>query len=425
MIVKTVSANFIIQAITFATSVLTARILGPVGRGELALVLLYPMLVANLIFMGVDRAVAILGGRGDLARPVNTIMKLVLLFSIPAMMVGYLTVHWRVTDIHLSKLSTLYLIYVPAMYFFMLVVFLFNGAGDFLRFNLARIWFYVYNFALILVVWATAPASLLDSVVLANLVSVYGAMATAVWFLRRHKLPVVHAVEVDQNEVRAVIGVAAFFAPAVMLANFSGAAYQILLEHFMGVGPLGLFVVYFSYSRLLSPVGSAIGSHLFHLGIAGEKMDIARICRQSLLVYLVCAIPLWLIAGWLIPMVFGRDFAGNIGAICLLFVSCLFALTADSLTEFLKGRQKVAADIIGRMIYLIFLGILGWGLLPSIGLIGLSLALAVSDLLRCGYLVSRVSREMGLATGEFWRITRVDLTTVVHAGGKVLQRFSA
>jgi len=230
---------------------------------------------------------------------------------------------------------------------------------------------------------------------------------------------------VDKNEVKAVIGVAAFFAPAVMLANFSGAAYQILLEHLMGVGPLGLFVVYFSYSRLLSPVGSAIGSHLFHLGISGGKTDIARICRQSLLVYLICALPLWLIASWLIPMVYGRDFAGDSGAIGFLFISCLFALTADSMTEFLKGRQKVATDIGGRVIYLAVLGILGWMLLPSIGLIGLALALAVGDMLRCGYLVSRISREMELSNSEFWRITRADLTAVLHAGKKVVRGFSA
>jgi hypothetical protein len=148
---------------------------GPTGRGELALVLLYPQLVANIAFLGVDRAIAIQGGRGELASPVSTIMKLALLFSVPAVLVGYITVSLRVSDAHLAGLAKIYLSYVPAMYLFLLAVSLFNGAGDFVRFNSTRLSFYVGNFALVLFIWIASPgiSFLLDCVVWANLLSVF------------------------------------------------------------------------------------------------------------------------------------------------------------------------------------------------------------------------------------------------------------
>ena len=185
MIIRTLSANLAIQLTTFATSVLSARILGPVGRGELALVLLYPQLVAGVGLLGVDRAVAILSGNRELSRPASAIGKLVLLLSFPVMATGYAVVHWRVSDIHLAGLATLYLAYVPAMFFFLLAVSLFNGVGDFQRFNLARLSYYLINLVLVLVIWWAAPIlmDLLDWVVFANLVSVYGVLALALGML--------------------------------------------------------------------------------------------------------------------------------------------------------------------------------------------------------------------------------------------------
>lgn len=418
MIVKTVSANFAIMAITFATSVLTARILGPVGRGELALVLLYPQLVAGITLMGVDRAVAVLSGRGELARPVASIVKLVLLLTIPAMAAGYIALHWRLTDPHLAGLSTLYLAYVPAVYFFMLVVFLFNGTGDFARFNLVRLGFYVANLILLISIWAAAPSASLDWVVMANLAAVYGGLALTIWLLRGFQrsggVGIVAASHT--SDVGRTLRLALVFAIPAALAQFSISAYQIVLEHHMGAGPLGLFVVYYSYSRLFSPVGSAIGSHLFHLGIAGGNRDIALTFRRSLIVYFGCSLPLWLIAAWLIPLLFGRGFLVNSWVVGLLFVSGPFALSSATLAEFLNGRQKVGANTGGLVIYLAALGVLGWWLVPQFGLVGMALAMLVADILRCVYIVIQAGRDTAQHIGEFLRVTWADLDALAVAG---------
>ncbi|MBU1662189.1 MAG: hypothetical protein KKD28_12045, partial [Chloroflexi bacterium] len=392
------------------------------------LILLYPQLVAGIAFLGVDRAVAILGGRGELARPVVTIIKLVLLFSIPAMIAGYATVAWRVADAHLAGLSTMYLLYVPAMHFFLLAVSLFNGIGDFTRFNRTRLGFYIMNFALVLVIWLAAPTILppLDWVVSANLAAVYGVLALAIWMLRGFKRTVSSKpVGSGKGDVRAVLGLAVVFALPVTLSQFSSSAYQIALEHLMGVGALGFFVVFLSYSRLLSPIGGAIGSHVFRLGISGGSRDIARIFRLSLLVYLGCAIPLGLVSGWLIPMIFGRDFVVDCGTVGILLVSTLFALLGDSMAEYLNGQRKVAADIAGRILYLISLVLLGVWWVPTLGLLGIALAMATGDMLRCGLLVSRVSYDTERTIDEFWRVTWADISDLLRAGNKILHGFLA
>ena len=417
MIVRTLWANLAIQMITFATSVLTARILGPVGRGELALVLLYPQLVAGISFLGVDRAVAVLGGRGALARPIATLMKLVLLLSFPAMALGYATVTWRVADEHLSRLATMYLTYVPAVYFFMIVSYLFNGTGDFARFNVVRLGFYSVNFALLFTIWMIAPATSLDWVVLANLVSVYGGFALAVWLLRdfRYSSGSINGTE-KMSDVNSVLCLAIIFAIPAALAQFCGSIYQIILEYKMGVLPLGLFVVCFSYSRILSPAGGAISTHVFYHGIAGEDRDIARICRLSLIIFILCSFPIWVISWWLIPLIFGRDFVVDLWVIAFLLISSTFSLLADSMAEFLKGHKKVRADSLGRVIYLITVGLLGWWFVTLWGLIGMAFAIAFADILRYGYLVSHVRRFTGQFAYEFWKVSRSDIAMLIDRG---------
>jgi len=417
----TISANFVIQAMTFATSVLTARLLGPIGRGELALVLLYPQLVAGVAFLGVDRAIAILGGRGDLRSPLASITKLALLFSAPAIVAGYIAVIWRVTDPHLAELSIMYLAYVPATYFFTLAVNLFNGTGDFYRFSAARLWFYGCNLFLVLTIWLVASERFLDWIVVANLVTAYSAFFVALRLIRRRFPRSGRAGSLNRGEARAVVSLSLVFALPVMLYNVSNSAYQVLLEHWMGVEPLGLFVVYFAYSRLLAPLGSAIGFHVFHIGITGKSVDMSRMHRQSLLIYLVCSVPLWLLADWLIPFVFGRGFVGNTGATALLFASCIFAFSADSMAEFLRGRQQVRADINGRLIYLAVLGTLGSALILPLGLFGLALAMAGGDVLRSVYLVNCVGRETSQEKGEFWRVSRRDVVELFNRGKGMLQ----
>ena len=70
MIIHTTVNNFIILLINLLTSILAARLLGTDGRGQLALVLLYPQMIATMGLLGLDRGIAIIGGQKRLNYPV-------------------------------------------------------------------------------------------------------------------------------------------------------------------------------------------------------------------------------------------------------------------------------------------------------------------------------------------------------------------
>lgn len=409
MIAKIARTNFAIQLFTFATAVMIARVLGPTGRGELALVLLYPQLIANIALFGVDRAIPIMAGRNELANPIKMIVKLVILLSLPAIAGAWVLIDWQISDTRLIDLSRLYLLYIPAMQFFVIVVAMFNGVGDFGRFNRARLVFYLLNAIFVAVIWVSVPMPLptLELIIFVHLAAVFGVLLYCVWLLRGFKLRV-------QPTSYAPVGVGAVFSLSIMfafplaLAQFNNLAYQILVEHWMGVQALGIFIIFITYTRLVSPIGSAVSSQLFRLGIVGSHEDIARISRLSLIVYAAAIIPLFLLAPLFIPLIFGSDFVFDTAVVSVLFLSTLFCLLADSLAEYLNGQRKVLEDIIGRLFYVIVLILLSVVLVPKYGLFAMAISMAGADLVRWIWLAGRSAGFTNQRFTMFFRVGRND-----------------
>jgi len=415
MIANTVRTNLAIQFATFATSVMIARLLGPTGRGELALVLLYPQLVASIALFGVDRAIAIMAGRNELAHPIKMIVKLVILLTLPAIAGAWVIIDWQISDTRLVHLARLYLLYIPAMQFFVIVVAMFNGVGDFGRFNRARLVFYLLNAILVAAVWVSIPLPLptLASVLLVNLAAVFGVLLYCFWLLRGFKPSAQRASDVPVG-VGSVFSLAIMFAFPLALAQFNNQAYQILVEHWMGVKALGVFIILITYSRLLSPIGGAVSSQLFHLGIVGGQRDIVRIFRLSLVVYVTGIIPLFVLAPLFIPLIFGHDFVFDTAVVGVLLLSTLFSMLADSLAEYLNGQRKVLGDIIGRLFYVAVLVLLSVALVPKHGLLAMAIAMAGADIVRCVWLVSRIASFTNQHFTMFFRVGRNDVIELLR-----------
>jgi O-antigen/teichoic acid export membrane protein len=399
MIVKTIQSNLMIQLFTFASSVMIARVLGPTGRGELAIVLLYPQLIANIALFGVDRAIPIMAGRNELANPINMIVKLVILLALPAIAGAWILIEWQISDTRLIHLSRLYLLYIPALQFFVIVVAMFNGVGDFDRFNRARIVFYLLNAIFVAAIWVSfpLPVQTLELIIFVHLAAGFGAFLYCVWLLRGFKLRA-QPTSYAPVGIGAVLSLAVMFAFPLALAQFNNLAYQILVEHWMGVQALGIFIIFITYTRLLSPIGSAVSSKLFRLGIVGSHEDIARISRLSLIIYVTGIIPLIVLGPLIMPLIFGRDFVFDTAVVSVLFLSTLFCMLADSLAEYLNGQRKVLEDIIGRLSYVIALILLSVFLVPKYGLFAMAISMAGADLVRWMWLAGR---SAGLTNQRF------------------------
>lgn len=418
MIRMTLATNLLIQGITFGTSILTARILGPIGRGELAVVLLYPQLVTVIFLLGVDRAVALRAGRGEMERPLLTIPMLTALLGLPAAVIAFVVIKLQIRDAHLLALSTQYLLYIPALYFFTLTTMFFNGTGDFERFNHVRLGFYVANLTLLAAIYLLDLADPLAWIVWANLASVYVGMLLAL-FLIRGVASTGQPTEF-RHSIRGVFALALPFAFPAALGCLAAFAYQVVLERRESVETLGSFVVLYSYSRLISPLGNAIGTHVFHLGISRAQCDLAGMIRRGWMAYVCCGLPLGAAAPWAIPTVFGSGFVVEPALIVILLLACVFALSADTIAEYLRGRGQVRSETLSILLSVGVMFSFGWVLVPHAGAIGMAIAIALAEVLRCVVLATRAAEETGTSLTRFWQPTAADLAELTRAARKLV-----
>lgn len=398
MIFETAVTNFLILGINFATSILAARLLGPDGRGALALVLLYPQAVANIGLLGIDRSVSILGGKKELSTPVLAIGMIALALTIPAIIVIYILVTSQIDDPELVKFSLVYSLYTPALYWFLLTISWFNGLGYFRDYNLSRFAFYGSYLALLIILWVTRD-SFLQGFVYANLVSVYVAMLVSGLFIfKRVRRPLFSSYSTLIQDCRGIFKKALIFLVPSILAVLATKLDQIILTNYLAVEYLGLFVVYLAFGRLIGPLANAINVNIFRFSISEGNYNISRIMRVSIFVYLVSLVGMFIIAPLAIRLFYGSDYLTHISSARILLVSSFFFFASQVFNEYLKGRSQGRQDTVSQLLYIVTLVVSGYILVPQYSIAGLALSMTLGDFIKFVYLLIIFSRKTGFPT---------------------------
>lgn len=404
MIISTTATNLLILLINFVTSILAARLLGADGRGQLALVLLYPQMIATMGFLGLDRGLAITGGQKRLSCPAASIVALTAVLTIPVMLISYFVITAEVTDPSLEKLSLQYVFYVPALYVFMFSGALFNGLGMFFEYNISRLSFYGSYLLLILVFWVSDMPSL-SGFVYASLLSVYVVMLVSIVFYMksRSRGRIEEQSLMPENLVKD-IGVifkkASFFIVPGILLVASTKLDQIIVSNYLELKYLGLFVVYMAYSQLLAPVSNAISVNVFHLGIKNSMSNIGQLTRLTVFIYMLGSILLALLAPFLIRLLYGATYLEHVGTARLLVFSAFLFLCSKIINEFMMGKSMVRQDVIASVIFMAALFSFAYVLIPVFSIFGVAIAMAAANTFRSLYLIMVFHRSSGIGVSE-------------------------
>src|ERR1700722_12901080 len=188
----TFSTSVAIQACGAATGILTARLLGPVARGELATVILWPTILSNLGLMGCNWAVA----REVAKNPKNESEWIAagtavgLAAACIYLAAGYFLLSWLLpTDRgHLLPVARLFLLLLPLDILNQVLLAVEHGRMRWRRYNLLRLSFFIFYFILIGLIGVTKRiqirwfvAAFLASQLLSLLVRIWVHRNSFVW----------------------------------------------------------------------------------------------------------------------------------------------------------------------------------------------------------------------------------------------------
>lgn len=384
----------LIQGLTVVQGIIIARLLGPVGRGEYAAVILWPSIFAAVGIFGTNVALARAAARTTRHDGViRTSILLALLTGTLASAACYLALPHLLPEAsgHLLGLSRLFVAFILLNHLSQNVVAVDQGAGNFMRLNLTRMLLYPVYVAFLVAMWvydvrqvAWAAAGLL----LANAAVVVVRLIFAL-----KDMPLRGPLYSLRRTLResARFGLVGAAMPLYLHAD------KAILLWLLGAENLGLYVVALSASTAISSITESTATVTFTAAAQAKPGDgferIARTFRISALLRLLFGGLLALAMPLLLPLVYGHEFAPAVNPARLLIVGSAFGGLANLLDQALRGQGRPLAGLEARIAGLVVILATGIGLSKYLGLLGMCLAFAVGQAVCLAIFIWRVNRH--------------------------------
>jgi O-antigen/teichoic acid export membrane protein len=415
--VLSAAGNLSVGVVGIATSIILARTLGPAGRGELTEAMLWPTLVLTLGGLVNTQSVVYFWARSSTPEEKSTVLGSALVSCI-VLTVVLLPAAWVVDAVALASagkasfaVANFYALSIPFSLLLLAVGGVFLAEERLVQFWGMR----VANGLLFLVGLAALLAVRRVSVMSCALAALVALAVPAAFAVLPGVAGLPRRLSWDRGLAQRMAGFG-------LKSNLAGLPYQFNLrldQLFMSVmlpaGVLGIYVVAFAWSSMLSFIGGGISSVMLSRSAATDASDrrgVTILTRQFRVVAVLVTAGGVLVAAatpLAIPLLFGREFVAAVVPGVILSAAGVVLNINIVLHELIRGLGHpgvgVRAESVGVGVTVALL----LALLPRWGPAGAAVAALVSHLTVFGALVWLTSRRLGLSPASFLKPTAADV----------------
>lgn len=417
--------NLAINGCLVVTGILTARILQPVGRGELATIVLWSPILATLGLLGCNWALAreVAANNDREAILARTAMVLGLPLAAIFMVLGYFLIpHVLPSDKqHLVSLTRLYLWFIPIFILNQNFIALDHGLLRWTRFNLIRVSWYIPYLILIVGIWMFHSIQV-EFFVLANLVSALFVTLLQI-YLHRHE---VMRGNTSLRECHQILRQGFPFFLGTVAGVLALRIDMILAVSLLPMAGVGFYAVAFTFASAHGSLGSALGVTSF-AALANESDPkrqgeyLTGMFRQAALLYLGASCGIAFLAPLVIVPLFGLGFEPAIKPAVILVMATSLTALGNILYEGFRGIGNIYPGIGAQILASGVLALSAWLLVPSFGLMGMAGAAILGSLVFLIVMVVAVARAFGLQAIHFWAFRRGEMKILYQRFANLLQ----
>jgi O-antigen/teichoic acid export membrane protein len=402
----TLSTSVAIQACGAVTGIMTARLLGPVARGELATVILWPTILCNLGLMGCNWVLAREVAKDPERERDWVVVGVVVGLGTSALylLAGYLLIPLLLPSdrTYLLPIARLCLLLIPLDIFNQVLLAAEHGRMRWRRYNLLRLSYFLFYLFLIVCIGVTRRNQV-RWFVSAFLASQLLAALLRFWVQRKSLAAGNLRVERCGHLLRA--GAPYFGATISNLVSLQ--LDTILVVSLLNTEAAGIYAVAAAFANGQTSLGDALGITSFAVlsnesnTEAREKL-ITEMFRQSALVLCGVGISLSCLIPFLVVPLFGFQFSQAIWpAVVLALASSSVALT-NILNQGLRGAGRPHAGLVSQLAGISVLTIVALFFLSRFGLMGMAFAVLISACSQLSILVSIAADWLKVSPLEFW-----------------------
>jgi O-antigen/teichoic acid export membrane protein len=395
---KAFTATFItsvwIQLLTLVTGALSARLLGPEGRGQFAAAQVWGSVLGMIALLGLNNVFGIHAAKlRDRIAALERAAVMSGILSLAVTIAGWFVVPLLLPPANpgLIPLARLFLMYIPIFVLTSNLMAIDQGSGNFIQFNIARNVLTPVYLVLLCLLWIFGVRKVewfLASLLAANF-AVLLYRLSRITPCKEHDPPSLVQISELARE-----GIPFWITNCVLALREN--AERLLLIFLLGPAPLGLFVVASTAATAHLTVTKSLNLVIFSRAAALSKShalkDAAQVFRVMSLVNLICGLGMIAVQPLLIPVIFGNRFANAIPAAALLVVAQFFQSQGSVLHEALRGQARpfigLAAALVGMAV---FCGT-GYWLAREWGLVGVAIGSILGQASYCGFLMIILKR---------------------------------
>jgi O-antigen/teichoic acid export membrane protein len=373
------STNALILLCGVLTSLLSAWALGPAGRGDLLVVMLWPPVCAMLVTFGLTQA-----HRYWVAKDpecVSMLFSNAILFSLViglvALAAGELIIPHLVGDRspEVMRLVRIYLLNIPAALVQFLMIGLLEGGRRFGWAGASRLVTFVVQAAAYLVLWLLGRLTV-ETAAFSAMAGQFSAMGLAVFAVLREFHPSWKpGWQAWRNALhyglRGYPGTVADFATLRM--------DQLLLGGLASSTAIGLYFVAVRLSEITAILASSVADAVMPEVAAAkgsEQADnlLARSLRLTVYTHLLVLLPLWLAAPHILHFVYGENFSAAGGTLRILLLASVVLTAGGIAISGLNGFGHPGLATIARVASAVVTVVALLALLPRYGIAGAAMA---------------------------------------------------
>jgi O-antigen/teichoic acid export membrane protein len=422
--VQTLLANVLILGINAGTGIITARLLGPSGRGELAAMIMWPQFLAYCLTLGVPSALLYNLKRypGQASSLFSVALLLGTLMGLLATLVGVLFIpHWLTEySPEVVRSAQWLMLTAPVSLLALMSTGALQAQEEFARFNAARYLPPVLTLlalCTLALVWDLTPFNTALSYLLAGM-PVWLWMLVRLWRFYR---PVWRGLGVPFKRLTSY-GLRSYGVD--LLRTLAGSLDQVLVVGLLAPAMMGLYAVALSLSRMLDVLEFAATAVLFPKAsgrTVGEAAALAGwVARVSTALTLLAATGLALVASWVLGVLYGQEFVGAVTVVRLLLLKSVLDCATLVLAQVFMavGRPGIVTVLQGTGLALVLPLLLV--LVPRYGLEGAGLALLGSSAVRLVFVLVSFPLILKVRIPRLL-LGRNDLVAIVERGREVIK----
>lgn len=379
--------NIAVLVLTFLISILTARILGVEGRGELTAIIFWPTLMTGLIGFGLPTSI-IYHLKQDQYRA-NDYFRVAIAFLVPAGLaagaVAYVGLPlwlegYSDTAVTLAQIYSI--LSIPLLLINSILSAIFKSFNKFNVYNGIVVSIPLLNAIGLTTLWLVGYFTLVTSTIV-YILSLIVVVGYAVWASRKY---VTMGLTFNSLSARPLFGYGIKVFGMDVLGTLYGQADKLIIVSMLTSRDLGLYAVVFSLSRIFNSVQLAITDVLFPkvTGMDPDKIITmtSRAFRISTMLMLIIFVPSMIVGRVMLELLFGPEFADASPTFYLLCLECIFGGSSWILASSFNAIGRPGLVLFRQIIAITVNVVLFFIFAPLFGLIGIALALLTGSLVR-------------------------------------------